>query len=66
MPPKLSNNYSAETKAQIKQADLVLLACDYEGTLVPMALSDEEVRMAETVHEHLISLSQIPSVPLAI
>ncbi|KXK29103.1 MAG: Trehalose-phosphate phosphatase [Candidatus Hinthialibacteria bacterium OLB16] len=66
MPPKLSNNYSAETKAQIKQADLVLLACDYEGTLVPMALSDEEVRMAETVHEHLISLSQIPSVRLAI
>lgn len=66
MPPKLSNNYTAETKALIKQADIVLLVCDYEGTLVPLALSDEEVRMAETVHEHLLSLCQIPSVGLAI
>lgn len=66
MPPKLSNNYSNETRIQIKQADIVLLVCDFEGTLIPLSQEGEEVRMAETVHEHLEALSKIPSVRLAI
>ncbi len=66
MPPKLSNTYSNETRSHIKQADLVLLVCDFEGTLIPLSQAGEEVHMAETVHEHLEALSKIPSVRLAI
>jgi trehalose-phosphatase len=66
MPPKLTNNYSSETKAQIKQADLVLLVCGYDGALVPHVQPNEVTHMAETVHEHLLKLSEIPSVRLAV
>lgn len=66
MPPKLTNNYSSETKAQIKQADLVLLVCGYDGTLVPHVQPHEEAHMAETVHDHLAKIAEIPSVRLAV
>ena len=36
MAPRLTNNYSNETKSQIKQADLVLFVCDFDGAIVPL------------------------------
>jgi trehalose-phosphatase len=66
MAPKISNNYSTETRTRIKEADLIFLVCDYEGTLVPLSQTGEEVHMADTVHEHLVELTRLPSVRLAI
>jgi len=62
MPPRLTNNYTNETKSQIKQAGLVLLICDFDGALVPLPQTPEEVHMAETVHDHLENICQIESV----
>ncbi|MCG3199981.1 MAG: trehalose-phosphatase [Candidatus Omnitrophica bacterium] len=66
MPPKLTNNYTSETRNQIKQADLVILICGYDGILVPHVQPGDEIHMAETVHEHLEKISQIPSVRLGV
>lgn len=66
MPPRLTNNYSNETKSQIKQADLVLLVCDFDGAIVPLPQTPEEVHMAETVHDHLQKISKIESVRFAV
>lgn len=66
MPPKLTNNYSTETKNHIKQADMILLICGYDGVLVPHTQPDEVAHMAETVHDHLVKLTQIPTVHLGI
>ena len=66
MVRKLSNNYTNETKSQVKQADLVLLVCDFDGTLIPLPQTPDDVHMAETVHEHLLKLVSLPSVRLGV
>lgn len=66
MQQKVTNNYTTETKTQIKEADLVVLVCDFDGTLTPMPQRPEEVHMADTVRDLLVAIDKIPGVRLAI
>ena len=66
MAPKLSNSYTNETKSRIRQSGLVLLICDFDGALVPLADSPDDVHMAETVHSYLEKIVQLPSLRLGV
>jgi len=66
MPHKLTNNYTTETRSRIKKAHRTVLVCDYDGTLVPLPQGAEDTHMAETVHDHILKISEIPSVDFAV